>query len=139
MPDKTLPNGRLARPWRSEDTNRVLHATAEHPDEILRQYHRFGRSLTTYAILHTEETTDLLHRMVDKLVSPPDGEDRIAGILELLTAIATSQQSIAASQTRLEARLTTIADAEVRIAAALNISFSPTPSAGRPRQAGSRS
>lgn len=90
--EKTLPNGRLARSWTDRDAVDVLRVNVEAPDEILRQHDRFGRSLTTYAVLATDERTARMDAALQEMVLPPeDGQDRIAQVLDLLTVIAERQ------------------------------------------------
>ena len=116
---KTLPNGRLTRSWTNQDGVDVLRVNVE-PDELLRQFDRHGRSLTTYALLQTAETAERMAGQLAELVSPAEGEDRLARMIELLEAIAESQA-------RMEAIL-------ARIAAGSSAPSSPAPSAARPRR-----
>lgn len=135
--EKTLPNGRLARPWTNQDGVDVLRVTVEHPDEMLRQFDRHGRSLTTYALLQTAETTERMADQLAGLVSPPEGEDRLAQVLDLLAAIAESQKSLLEAQARTERQMANLAAVLVRTAAGSSAPSSPAHSPARPRRTAS--
>ena len=130
---KTLPNGRLTRSWTNQDGVDVLRVNVE-PDELLRQFDCHGRSLTTYALLQTAETAERMAGQLEEMVSPTDGEDRLAQMLELLVAIAESTKTLVEGQARADRRLASMEASLARIAAASSAPSSPAPSAARPRR-----
>ena len=135
--EMTLASGRLTRSWTTQDPVDVLHVNVEHPDEMLKHFDRHGRSLTTYALLRTSETTERIAEQLAEMVSPTDGEDRLAQVLELLGAIAESQKSLVERQARADRRMAGMEATLARIAAGSSAPSSPAPSAARPRRAAS--
>ena len=134
---KTLPNGRLTRSWTNQDGVDVLRVNVE-PDELLRQFDCHGRSLTTYALLQTAETAERMAGQLEELVSPQEGEDRLAQVIDLLQAVAESQKVLVEGQARADRRMAGMEAALARIAAGSSAPSSPAPSAARPGRTASQ-
>ena len=132
--EKTLASGRLTRSWTIQDPVDVLHVNVEHPDEMLKHFDQHGRSLTTYALLRTSETTERMAEQLDELVAPQEGADRLAQMMELLVAIAESQKTLVEGQARADRRMADMEATLARIAAGSSAPSSPAPSAARPRR-----
>lgn len=136
--EKTLPSGRLTRSWTNQDPVDVLRVTVEHPDELLRQFDRHGRSLTTFALLQTAETAEKMAGQLAELVAPPEGEDRLARLVELLEAVAANQAVVMEGQLRTERQVAKLVAALDRIVANSSASSSRAPSTARQRQPASK-
>jgi predicted transcriptional regulator len=134
--EKTLPSGRLSRSWTNQDGVDVLRVNVE-PDELLRHFDRHGRSLTTYALLQTAETAERMAGQIAELVSPTEGEDRLAQVIDLLQAIAENQKSLSEAQARTEAQVAKLVAALERIVAGSSAPSSPAHSPARPRRTAS--
>ena len=130
---KTLPNGRLTRSWTNQDGVDVLRVNVE-PDELLRRFDRHGRSLAAYTLFQTAETAERMAGQLAELVSPPEGEDRLARVVELLEAIAANQATVMEGQLRTERQVAELVAALKRIVDNSSAFSSRAPSAARQRQ-----
>ena len=94
MPTKPPPH------WGDTEIEDILHG--DRPAEQAREADRKGLTGYTYAALKAADRTRRIEAKLDELAAPPaEGQDRIAQLLDLLSALAEAQL-------RTEAKLDTL-------------------------------